>query len=798
MSKIQAYFTGKTVLMTGATGFLGKALIEKMLRSLPGLRRLYLLIRPRRSHSHTIPAADRFRNELLRSSIFTRLKQEQGDQFEEYVTSRISVVAGELTEERLGVSSDDYRRLAAEVEVIINSAAVVVFDERLDLALNLNTLGARRMLDFARDCPRLQAVIHISTCYVSGSTKGWVPESVAPFPFDVEKEIRQMSAQCTAIKQRHTNEPRVAHEKLVELGLQRARARGWHDTYTFTKALGEQLIVKYRGDLPTVILRPSIIESTLSEPEPGWIDGFRMGDPLFVGYGKGQLQDFPARPDTISDIIPCDHVVNAVLAAVPRCAAEGGFRVYQVATGEQNPVRFSTIYDVGKDYFTRNPMYERDGKPIPTPNWSFPDVASYRRKLFWQYRVPLKAALAVLKPFSFIQPLDRRRRRLAVRRASLDLLSYYVDIYSPYMAIESRYVTRNTAELWSSLSPADQQLFNFDVRTLDWRDYFANVHLPGLKRNVLNLTEDKARESNGARGLRRRQPPGPTDTEAGAPASLDDEEEEAGVPLHQATGILKVPGTQTNGRPTQVERPVSPGNQRWDRVLTSRTIEDQSHWLESSLTKESARIVMRQLMRLYYWAWFGFEAHGTENLPQGAFIVAANHASHLDTGAVVTAFGRRGRELVVMGARDYFFNHKLRGWMFHTFLNVVPFDRTQNMIKGLQLARSVLRSGRPVLIFPEGKRSVTGELQPFKAGIGLLGLELGVPIVPCCIEGSHAALPKGRSIPRRAHIRVTFAPPITMDRYRTQQSHVERRRLYRQIAADVRLVVESLRNRQTT
>jgi long-chain acyl-CoA synthetase len=224
-------------------------------------------------------------------------------------------------------------------------------------------------------------------------------------------------------------------------------------------------------------------------------------------------------------------------------------------------------------------------------------------------------------------------------------------------------------------------------------------------------------------------------------------------------------------------------------VLAPKTAVDDSCWLHASWSKQAARAVMRRLMRLYAWAWFSFEAHGTEHLPDGAFIVAANHCSHLDTGAVVTAFGDRGHELFVMGARDYFFNRKLRGWFFHTFLNVVPFDRTQAMIKGLRLAQSVLRAGRPVLIFPEGTRSKNGELQSFKPGIGLLGLELGVPIVPCHIEGTHAALPKGKTVPRRAKIRVTFAPPVTMADYRAQHPAVDRRRLYRRVAEDVQALI---------
>jgi long-chain acyl-CoA synthetase len=230
----------------------------------------------------------------------------------------------------------------------------------------------------------------------------------------------------------------------------------------------------------------------------------------------------------------------------------------------------------------------------------------------------------------------------------------------------------------------------------------------------------------------------------------------------------------------------------WGRPRGKPTPEEE-YWLRSPWLEQAARSVTRQLMRLYAWAWFGFEVRGAEHLPQGAFIVAANHCSHLDTGAVVTAFGGRGQELFIMGARDYFFNRRLKGWFFHTFLNVIPFDRGENVIEGLRLAQAVLRANRPVLIYPEGRRSANGELQPFKAGIGLLGVELGVPIVPCYVSGTHAALPKGRTWPRRSQVRVTFAPPIPMDEYRARYSAEDRRELWRHIAEDVRAAVDRLR-----
>ncbi len=495
MTATQAFFAGKSVLVTGVTGFLGKVLVEKILRGLPGIGRVYLLIRPTQRADRVVGGAERLRGEVLTSSIFDRLKEEWGEAFPDFVESRLTVVEGDLAHGRLGVSEEDYRRLAAEVEVILNSAAIVGFDGPLDQSLDLNTLGIRRLLDFARDCQRLRALVQISTCYVSGRREGWIREEIDEPPFDVEAEAARLEARCAHIRRRHADGK--ARDLLVALGLRRARELGWHDTYTFTKWMGEQFLVKYRGEVPTAIVRPAIIESTYREPCPGWIDGFRMSDPLFVGFGKGQLEDFPAGRDTILDLIPADQVVNGILACAPRCAEEGGLRVYQMATGDQNPASFPEIYELSKEYFTRHPLRRRDGAPIRVSTFTFPDPAAYRRRLLWRKGLPSRASTAVLRPLSFVRRADKLRRKLVAKAASLDLLFYYIDIYSPYTTIKARFATANTQGLWNSLSPGDKELFPFDASSIDWHEYITAIHLPGLKRHVLKLADDRPGREHG-------------------------------------------------------------------------------------------------------------------------------------------------------------------------------------------------------------------------------------------------------------------------------------------------------------
>jgi len=239
------------------------------------------------------------------------------------------------------------------------------------------------------------------------------------------------------------------------------------------------------------------------------------------------------------------------------------------------------------------------------------------------------------------------------------------------------------------------------------------------------------------------------------------------------------------------------------RLLQPEVRKEAERWMRETKFQRWVRRLTRKLLTRVYERWFEFEASGLENLPlSGPFIIAANHTSHMDTGAVMVALGERAENLFVLGARDYFFNTRLKGWFFHTFLRVVPFDRTVNPLEGLRIAAAILQAGYPLLIFPEGTRSVTGKLQPFKPGLGLLAIETGVPVVPALIEGTFEALPKGRFLPRKSKIRVTFGEPVRVEmfvaakQFSAKATPKERRELYQQFTDEVRKRIEQLQSSQ--
>jgi long-chain acyl-CoA synthetase len=155
-----------------------------------------------------------------------------------------------------------------------------------------------------------------------------------------------------------------------------------------------------------------------------------------------------------------------------------------------------------------------------------------------------------------------------------------------------------------------------------------------------------------------------------------------------------------------------------------------------------------------------------------------------------------------MGAKDYFFDTRLKSWFFSTVFNVLPFDREEHTLEGLGLCRAVLEDGKPLLIFPEGTRTVSGRLMPFKPGIGILAVELDYPVLPVYVEGTFESLPKGRRLPRPARVAVRFGPPLDFSdlksrRARTAEARKQDRgtgpiEIYRAAAERLRAAVEEL------
>ena len=519
---------GKTILVTGSTGFLGKSIVEKCLRSIPDVARIYLAIRS----SARRPAAERLEREVLSSPAFKRLKEERGEQdFARLVKEKLDVVEIDLGQDGLGLTEPGKERLRS-CDIVIHSAAAVEFDNPADLSAQTNLLGAARMVEALKATGSRPHLVHVSTAYVGGMLRGLVREEapldpglnwrheaavLASLRGPVEEESRRpevlqklrrearsrMGPAGTPAMARATERlrDRWVKDRLVERGRVHANSMGFTDIYSFTKAMAEHAVVELHGDIPLSIVRPSIIESALAEPFPGWLEGFRMAEPLILAFGRGILRDFSGLPDALLDIIPADFVVNTVLAVAANPPPPDEPRVYHAASGSRNPLRFRQMTDEASHYFTEHPLRDRYGQAIGTPSWTFPTRQELAAKAGTALRA-VQAAQWVVERLPLGATVSQLSDDLNAERERLDRGLNLIQLYGVYTEVDCIFDTRHVTELWERMPEAERKTFPFDPALYDWRHYFQDVHFPTVVR--MSRAETAARKG--------RQPTGSTAT----------------------------------------------------------------------------------------------------------------------------------------------------------------------------------------------------------------------------------------------------------------------------------------------
>ena len=196
--------------------------------------------------------------------------------------------------------------------------------------------------------------------------------------------------------------------------------------------------------------------------------------------------------------------------------------------------------------------------------------------------------------------------------------------------------------------------------------------------------------------------------------------------------------------------------------------------------------------RMFFTCYCPLTVEGRDFLPDRPFLLCSNHASHADSAVLMTASGRSFRKFALLGAKDYFFRSSGVRWSVAPLMNVIPIERRPGpkaLAACLTTCRRFLeRTGGSLILYPEGTRSPDGEMREFKSGVAWFASELGVPLVPAYIEGTHRILPKGYSMPRCGRLTVRFGKAFEPAKYpESAQSIRDQRRLVaEQLARSVR------------
>ena len=186
---------------------------------------------------------------------------------------------------------------------------------------------------------------------------------------------------------------------------------------------------------------------------------------------------------------------------------------------------------------------------------------------------------------------------------------------------------------------------------------------------------------------------------------------------------------------------------------------------------------------------------GQSNIPTHTnFIAATNHTSHLDTGLIKYALGEYGRDMVALAAADYFFDNKYKRAYMNNFTNIVPIERSGSLRQSLRHARSFLERGYTALIFPEGTRSMTGQMAEFKSGFAYLALNTRTGILPAYLWGTYEAFPKGSTFLKGREVGARIGRFLSPEELDELTKAMPRAEAYRLVAALVRHEIENLRD----
>jgi hypothetical protein len=533
---VRAALRGKHLLLIGATGFIGKVWLANLLHDVPDVGRVTLLIRGHRSAT----ALERFERIVRESPVFDCLAEQHGDRLADFLRERVEIVSGDATKECLGLDAETVRRLVRSLDVIVNSAGLTDFNPDLRDALATNVNATVHLLNFLRGCHHA-ALLHLSTCYVVGQQDGRIleqlPRNYCPRGiqgFDAEKErqyledlVRRTEAQAEsaegkeeirreALEREHVaknlqgaaldnqlrkNRVRWIRRALVEAGTARANELGWPNTYTFTKSIAESLIRNYldsNPDAAIAVVRPSIVESSLRQPFTGWNEGVNTSASLSYLLGTF-FRQLPTNKSKCLDLIPVDLVTRGMTLIVAALIERRHKPLYQLATSAVNPCdmrRSIELTGLGhrKFYRAQNDLHHRlrlKFDAIPVSKARYEKLSAPAQKLIVQI------INRSLEPIPFLRsPLARHEREL-------EKVIKLVSLFEPFILHNNHvFEAANVERLDAALPPDERETFGYDPRSIDWWDYWINVHIPALRKWCYPLIEGRAPETHSRRDVR--------------------------------------------------------------------------------------------------------------------------------------------------------------------------------------------------------------------------------------------------------------------------------------------------------
>ncbi|XP_013781053.1 putative fatty acyl-CoA reductase CG5065 [Limulus polyphemus] len=449
-SRIGDFFRDRAVFITGGTGFVGKALVEKLLRSCSELKEIYLLLRPKNGQNVRQRLDD-----LVTCQVFDRIRRESPSSL-----NKIIPVSGDITEAELGINANDQKLLMKSISLVFHCAATVRFDEPFRQYVNINVLACRRLLELCKKMEHLEVLVHTSTAY-SHCNRKVIDEVVYPEAVPYQKIIdatQWMNDDLLSTISPHLEDGRPC-------------------SYHYTKSLAENLLVQECGNIPLAIVRPSIVTAAWQEPIPGWVDNLNGPSGFIVATGKGVLRTMTANRNIGADVVPVDTVVNMLIAVAWNTAIKkpNNIMVYNCTTGSIVKVTWGQIEKLAYPFVVKHPSMQVFRYPGGSFKhyWWLNSICEMVEHNIPAYFVDFLARLTGYKPG--LVALYKKLHR------AVHILEYFT-------TNEWTFHCNNVLMLLDQLEGKDKETFSFDVRPIKWAPYMENYVL-GVRKFILKEDE---------------------------------------------------------------------------------------------------------------------------------------------------------------------------------------------------------------------------------------------------------------------------------------------------------------------
>ncbi|XP_071876915.1 fatty acyl-CoA reductase 1-like [Bombus fervidus] len=443
---LEEFYTGSGILVTGATGFVGIGLLEKLMRVCPRIAAICILIRPKTNET----IEQRFKK-IMDDPIYDGIKAKNPSLF-----SRVYPVKGDVSLPNLGLSQENRNLLLEKINIVFHAAATVRFNEPLHVAVNVNTSGTARVVELWNELKHPVSFVHVSTAYSNANLQ------------EIEEKVY-----TTSLSPSEVIDMCDKFDKTSINLLEKRILKTYPNTYTFSKNLAEQIVASKCKDMPVAIVRPSVIGAALIEPCPGWIQGTSGFTGPFLLIGRGCATAILGMRDGRIDLVPVDFVIDTIICTAWHVTLhrDREVKVYN-CTSNANPFRWGQMKDAMVKCSIEAPLKDTLWYP------GCPIIAN-------RYIYIVRSVIPHVLPAFVIDTFLRLRGSKPTMMKLLKNGNKLFTLLSYFLTNEWTFQRDNCSDLARKVKMLhDSDMVKLDLEDMDWEKYVA-IYLIGIRKFIL-------------------------------------------------------------------------------------------------------------------------------------------------------------------------------------------------------------------------------------------------------------------------------------------------------------------------